>query len=551
MVEIRSKTSAPVLGDFAASTGTPIVINRTVGSESLSFLNSADTIITYLSPTGYVPYTGATANVNLGTYDITADLVTANGLKITSAPIVTGNFIGSGTAALFGHKTATTATSATSPEIGAEFRVDSSAGLANKTTAYKIALGGGVIADAGSADIYGINFVNQGYAGSGGHAIYGCEIDINNLGSDAGTFNSGTASHAFIAIGAGTANHTSAYWATAVSGTKWMYGYAVTGIEGGNITVSVADFYSDTGSPTIFKSIGSHTDGIDLTGATISGKAFKSTGFSVDPDGDTVAKSVNIDAAGFYLIDSQAVMYKSGTKYTVLQAYNGTGGIALGNATDAKNYYSNTTHTFRSLDTLTTFGTWNETALTVNTALNLNASTASRILSTDSSKNVTALDTATYPSLTELSYVKGVTSAVQTQINTKAPTASPTFTGVATSDGFASSVASSSTPHLDTSGTTLYTIAFGANTRITPANSGAYIITVFETTRTGAITQYICSGGDVAWCGYQTNGTTWEASTTTPTGGKYSIAYSGSGYNIYNNLSGGDSTFRVNLIRIG
>lgn len=38
-----------------------------------------------------------------------------------------------------------------------------------------------------------------------------------------------------------------------------------------------------------------------------------------------------------------------------------------------------------------------------------------------------SLTTVTYPSLTELSYVKGVTSAIQTQINSKAPTTSPTF----------------------------------------------------------------------------------------------------------------------------
>jgi len=49
----------------------------------------------------------------------------------------------------------------------------------------------------------------------------------------------------------------------------------------------------------------------------------------------------------------------------------------------------------------------------------LDASTASRILGTDASKNITALDTATYPSLTELSYVKGVTSAIQTQLDNR------------------------------------------------------------------------------------------------------------------------------------
>lgn len=45
--------------------------------------------------------------------------------------------------------------------------------------------------------------------------------------------------------------------------------------------------------------------------------------------------------------------------------------------------------------------------------------TASRVAIFDASKNLKAADTATYPSLTELAYVKGVTSAIQTQINTK------------------------------------------------------------------------------------------------------------------------------------
>jgi hypothetical protein len=49
----------------------------------------------------------------------------------------------------------------------------------------------------------------------------------------------------------------------------------------------------------------------------------------------------------------------------------------------------------------------------------LDSLTASRILATDGSKAVQSLDTATYPSLTELSYVKGVTSAIQTQIDSK------------------------------------------------------------------------------------------------------------------------------------
>ena len=51
--------------------------------------------------------------------------------------------------------------------------------------------------------------------------------------------------------------------------------------------------------------------------------------------------------------------------------------------------------------------------------LNLSNQTASTIASFDSSKNIISLSTVTYPSLTELSYVKGVTSAIQTQIDSK------------------------------------------------------------------------------------------------------------------------------------
>lgn len=58
--------------------------------------------------------------------------------------------------------------------------------------------------------------------------------------------------------------------------------------------------------------------------------------------------------------------------------------------------------------------------------------TASTIMATDGSKNVVSLALATYPSLTELSYVKGVTSAIQTQLNAKG---SGTVTSVSGSGG--------------------------------------------------------------------------------------------------------------------
>lgn len=58
--------------------------------------------------------------------------------------------------------------------------------------------------------------------------------------------------------------------------------------------------------------------------------------------------------------------------------------------------------------------------------------TINQIAYFDSATTIASLTVATYPSLTELSYVKGVTSAIQTQLGLKAPLASPTFTGTVT-----------------------------------------------------------------------------------------------------------------------
>jgi len=51
-------------------------------------------------------------------------------------------------------------------------------------------------------------------------------------------------------------------------------------------------------------------------------------------------------------------------------------------------------------------------------AYNFNSLTPSQIAAFDGSSNLVSLAVATYPSLTELSYVKGVTSAIQTQLGT-------------------------------------------------------------------------------------------------------------------------------------
>lgn len=77
------------------------------------------------------------------------------------------------------------------------------------------------------------------------------------------------------------------------------------------------------------------------------------------------------------------------------------------------------------------------TAPTFATSITGSYLTASEILITDASKNIISAPVATYPSLTELSYVKGVTSAIQTQLNALS---APIFkNGVTTKDMTAAS----------------------------------------------------------------------------------------------------------------
>lgn len=74
--------------------------------------------------------------------------------------------------------------------------------------------------------------------------------------------------------------------------------------------------------------------------------------------------------------------------------------------------------------------------VSVTGALNISTLTASQLVATDASKNLTTLNTTTYPSLSELSYVKGVTSAIQTQLASKMTIASyPSLTSIESLSG--------------------------------------------------------------------------------------------------------------------
>lgn len=77
-------------GDALTITGSPITTSGTINigfaGTSGQYVNGAGGLTTFPSLTGFVPYTGATANVDLGTFDLTTDIVNANDIKaLTSA----------------------------------------------------------------------------------------------------------------------------------------------------------------------------------------------------------------------------------------------------------------------------------------------------------------------------------------------------------------------------------------------------------------------------------------------------------------------------------
>ena len=100
--------------------------------------------------------------------------------------------------------------------------------------------------------------------------------------------------------------------------------------------------------------------------------------------------------------------------------------------------------------------------------------TASEIVITDASKNLVSAAVATYPSLTELTYVKGVTSAIQTQLGTKAATAT-TITIAGTANQITSSAGAQ-----DLSANRTWTLSLPADvlipTVLTTPNTGLHIL---------------------------------------------------------------------------
>ena len=108
---------------------------------------------------------------------------------------------------------------------------------------------------------------------------------------------------------------------------------------------------------------------------------------------------------------------------TTVNGQAGTVVLTTTNIAEGTNQYF-TTGRAQSAISLTTSGTSGASTYSsgvINVPIYIGGSgTANQVAYFDTTGTISSLSTATYPSLTELSYVKGVTSAIQTQINTKA-----------------------------------------------------------------------------------------------------------------------------------
>lgn len=172
----------------------------------------------------------------------------------------------------------------------------------------------------------------------------------------------------------------------------------------------------------------------------------------------------------------------------------GGGGSGSPGGSDTQLQYNNA-GAFGGITGATTNGTVvTLTSPVIATSQTNSYATASTIAIFDASKNLISATTATYPSLTELSYVKGVTSAIQTQLDAKG-SGTVTSVSVTTANGVSGSVANATTTPaitLTLSDITPTTIAIGtlnyspSNALITSQQSvNSYSQNIIQNTSTG------------------------------------------------------------------
>ena len=123
------------------------------------------------------------------------------------------------------------------------------------------------------------------------------------------------------------------------------------------------------------------------------------------------------DVLNYILVDNGQVLLRAGDGVTNSIIDVQTGSINLQAANVQKNGVEIATTTDVNLKSNTASPTFTGTVTTP--SIIVSSETASRVAIIDASKNVKSADTATYPSLAELAYIKGLTSNIQTQLDGK------------------------------------------------------------------------------------------------------------------------------------
>lgn len=209
----------------------------------------------------------------------------------------------------------------------------------------------------------------------------------------------------------------------------------------------------------------------------------------------------------------------------------------------------NSTVVTSSLTSVGTLGSLTVTGNITNSAL-----AASELTATDGSKNLQSLDTATYPSLTEISYVKGVTSAIQTQLNAKGA-GTVTAVSVASTNGFAGSSSGGATPTLTLS-TSITGVLLGNGTAISASNvtnDAQTKASIVPNTAPSAGQLLVGNAGGTAYAPISSSGDVTIASTGATTIGTNKVSYAkmqqASTVTILGNPTGG--TANISEITLG
>ncbi len=139
----------------------------------------------------------------------------------------------------------------------------------------------------------------------------------------------------------------------------------------------------------------------------------------IDSDGGIVAGIIakTFDDQNYISVNNNQVLIQSsdGVAPTIIDLQPGI--INIQGANVQKNGSEIAIATDVNLKSNTASPTFTGTVTTP--SIIVSSETASRVAIIDASKNVKSADTATYPSLAELAYIKGLTSAIQTQLDGK------------------------------------------------------------------------------------------------------------------------------------